>query len=132
MIELGTYHVPYPFVRDTYDHYEADEGGVSATKRKTWRPGVDYVHEAPDDSSAVADRIGTMLLTVVSVHPLPKPYTARVFFLREWIDPDGKRFGKKDLRIMGIAAFRRRMNGYFVEYSMRNDAECSLHSQEPK
>lgn len=119
-IEAGrTYEVDYPFVRDTYDHYEQDEDGISATKRPTWRPGVENEMCAPDDAEAVADAIGKMALTVVSVHELPKPYKARVFFTREWVDPDGKRFGKKQLRIMGIAAFRRRLAGYIVEYRMR-------------
>lgn len=114
-----TYEVDYPFVRDTYDHFEQDEDGISATKRNTWRPGVDHEMCAPDDSEAVYDAMGKMVLSIVSVADLPKPYKARVFYVREWIDPDGKRFGKKQLRIMGIAAFRRRLGGYWVEIRPR-------------
>lgn len=114
-IQVGkTYEVECPYVRTTYDHYDADEDGYSCTKRETWKPGVEFEARGyyGDESQAVADGIGKVLYTVVSVHPLPKPYKARVFFLREWIDPDGKRFGKKLLRIMGIGAFRSRLNGY--------------------
>jgi hypothetical protein len=119
-IEIGkTYEVAFPFVRDTYDAYDADSEGVSAYKAPTWRPGVDYEMCAPDDTEAVADGVGKMLLSVVSVHHLPKPYAARVFFVREWINPDGKRFGKKQLRIMGGAAFIHRASGYWLEYRMR-------------
>lgn len=112
-IEAGkTYDVECPYVRTTYDHYDLDGEDYSATTRATWKPGIEWEACGPEDSEAVADGIGKVLYTVVSVHHLPKPYTARVFFVREWIDPDGKKFGKRTLRIMGIAAFRRRLNGY--------------------
>ena len=110
-IEAGrAYEVECPFVRSTYTHFDED----GAEERPSWKPGVDWEMCAPDDSEAVADGIGSVLYTVVSVHQLPKPYAARVFFVREWIDPDGKRFGKRTLRIMGITAFRRRLNGYWT------------------
>jgi hypothetical protein len=117
-----TYEVDYPFVRSTYKKYDFDgNSGMDyvSDSMDTWAPGVENVACAPDDSEAVADGLGKMALTVVSVHELPKPYKARVFFVRQWIDPDGKRFGKRTLRIMGIAAFRRRLSGYVVEYRIR-------------
>ena len=110
IIEGETYTVECPFVRTTYTHFDVD----GSEERPSWKPGIEWELSAPDESEAVADGIGSVLYTVVSLHPLPRPYSARVFFVREWIDPDGKRFGKKALRIMGIAAFRRRLNGYWT------------------
>lgn len=109
-IECKTYEVEFPFVRSTYEEW--DEGGSAEVP--TWKPGFDW--EQVDESSAdpVADGFGKVLYTVVSVHELPKPYHPRIYFVREWIDPDGKRFGNKKLRIMGIQAFRRRLCAYRV------------------
>lgn len=112
-IEAGkTYEVECPYVRTTYDHYEHDGEDFSCTKRDTWKPGVEWEANGPESDGPFADGVGKVLYTVVSVHELPKPYKARVFFVREWIDPDGKKFGKRTLRIMGIGAFQQRLNGY--------------------
>lgn len=103
-----TYEVECPFVRDTWTEMDAD--GVAEVP--TWRPGVEWKPISPEDYEPVADAFGKVLYTVVSVHELPRPYHPRVYFVREWIDPDGKRFGNKKLRIMGMQAFKRRMAGY--------------------
>jgi hypothetical protein len=64
-----------------------------------------------------------MRLTVVSRHtPSPK-YRERVFFTREYVDPDGRTFGKKRLRMLGARAFANIAQGFRVEYEMSKPAE---------
>jgi len=106
-----TYEVEFPFVRTTFTEFDQD----GASEVPTWAPGVQYEMVAPDDSIPVAHGMGKMLLRVVSVHKLPKPYHTRIFFVRQWADPDGKTFGKTNLRILGIQAFRRRLSGYRLD-----------------
>ncbi len=109
-IEEGkTYEVECPFVRSIYEHWDEDN---NLTKVPTWHPGVDWEMSGPDDLQAVADGVGSVTYNVISVHALPKPYHTRIFFVRQWIDPDGKQFGKRKLMIFGIQAFRRRIICY--------------------
>jgi hypothetical protein len=115
IIEGRAYELDYPFVRSTYEGY--DEDGPLSTP--SWKPGTESFACAPDDCEDVADAVGRVIYTVVSVHRLPKPYASRVFFVREWINPDGKRFGKKQLRILGISAFSSRLNGFRYQYRLR-------------
>jgi hypothetical protein len=125
-IQAGeTYEVAYPFVRSTYEtrDFDADTGmDYVSDVVDCWKPGIESEMVYHDEAEAVADGVGKMLLTVVSVHPLPRPYPTRVFFVREWVDPDGKRFGKKKMHIMTLAAFRRRASGFSIEYRMRQRA----------
>ena len=102
------YNVTCPFVKETYEALEED-GPVSVP---SWRPGVRWEHVYPDDSRPVADGIGLVTYWLVSIHKLPAPYPARVFFTRKWIDPDGKVFGKNKLHIMTVSAFKRRLQSY--------------------
>lgn len=110
-IEIG-----HPFVRETYRGY--DEGG--SFERLSWRPGIRHEMIAPDDSEAVADGIGTQIVTIISIHK-PGRYPARVFFTRRWRDPDGHEFGKGKLHIMTSGALRARTKGYRHRYRL-NDA----------
>jgi len=102
--------VTFPFVRDTYDEW--DEEGCSTMA--TWKPGCAYRNVYPDDTEGFCHAEGKMELTVVDVFK-PGKYPARVFFTRQWIDPEGKRFGKGALRIMTMPAFKRRAQGWFAD-----------------
>lgn len=80
----------YPFVRTVYHGCDAD----GEFQTDGWRPGVKFESgEDLCDHAAVADGLGAMLLTVVSVHK-PGDFPERVFFTRQWRDPDGNVFGK--------------------------------------
>lgn len=108
--------VAYPFVRDTFSYY--DEG--SETEELTWKPGIRYEHRGPYPDSepvSVADAIGRMELTIVSVHK-PGRFPTRVFYTRKWIDPDGKRFGKTRLRMTTQATFNTLARGYRHPYEL--------------
>lgn len=110
-IEEGkTYEVTCPFVRTMFEGIDED-GPFEA---QTWKPGVEFVGFGPEGSPtrAVADGEGKVLYTVVGVYSPPRPYHPRVFYVREFIDPDGKRFGNKQLRIKGIQSFRRWLTGW--------------------
>jgi hypothetical protein len=107
--------VPYPYFREevTLPPESPEDGLLTAI---TWRPGVKWVQNY-DDSDAVAEGMGAMLLTVIDVHK-PGRFPARVFFTRQWRDPDGKVFGKGALRITTVPAFRRRAKGYMHEFEL--------------
>jgi hypothetical protein len=115
-IEPGAvFTVPYPYFREEVDlpPEGPNEGPVTNI---TWRPGVRWVL-VYDDFEAEAEGIGAMLLTVIDVHK-PGRFPARVFFTRQWRDPDGKLFGKGALRITTVPAFLRRTKGYMHEFEL--------------
>lgn len=112
------YEVRYPFVRDVYQQFDADNEGFGCIEVPTWKPGVRNEDVYPDDCIAVADGVGLMRLMVVSRHTPSEKYRERVFFTREWVDPDGRTFGKKALRMLGAQAFKRIASGFRVEYEM--------------
>ena len=116
-IEEGkTYSVEYPFCRDKI-HLFDEEGGAEVD---TWRPGTRQMHENNGEFAerwTEADAMGEMLLSVVSVHR-PGVYPERVFFTREWKDPDGKVFGKNNLRVKSKAAFKRMLKGYRHDFML--------------
>ena len=116
-IEAGAvFKVTYPFMRIEYEKTEWDDEGAAGSVIKSWKPGVEYVPSGPygEDSEGVCDGEGWMVLTVVDVFK-PGKYPARVFFTRQWVDPEGRTFGKNNLRIMTLPAFKRRAAGWFAE-----------------
>jgi hypothetical protein len=128
MIDMGTtmddliagavFRSPYPFVRTTHTEFDGD--GYSEVR--TWKPGVEMeqVYIPPDDcdTECVAEGVGEIILTVVSVHK-PGRYPTRVFFTRRWRDPGGKEFGKNACRVATVEKFRRLSRGYYHEYVIR-------------
>lgn len=115
---METFRVPYPFVLEEYsgpkdgDFYDG----------KTWRPGVrfetrDSGYQYGPDTVAVADGMGEMVLEVVSRHH-PGKYPERTFYLRSFVDPTGRAFGKAKVRVTTSAAFKRLARGYRHEFEM--------------
>jgi hypothetical protein len=105
--------VVYPFVRDTYQ--ALDEEGFCDLP--TWRPGVRFEAIGPEDSGSVADAIGSAEFTVVAAFK-PGRFPMRVFFTRQFVDPDGRRFGKGRLHIWTLEKFRRLTRGYRHPYGI--------------
>ena len=62
---------------------------------------------------------GEMLLSVVSTHK-PGKFPERIFYTRQWKDPEGKVFGKGALRVTTIGTFRRLLRGYRHKYEEPN------------
>lgn len=114
------FEVPYPFVRDEYTQAEYDPDGAHLAKPSpTWKPGIRHElrgYEGGYDI-ALADGQGAQLLTVVSRHK-PGKYPERVFYTRKWRDPDGKEFGKPELRITSMVAWRAKISGYRHPYEL--------------
>jgi hypothetical protein len=118
------FRVKYPFIRCEVDVPDPDPEGFLFVTIKSWKPGVELVQQPPygDWSEAQCDGEGFMVLTVVDVHK-PGRFPSRVFFTRNWIDPDHKAFGKGGLHIMTQQAFKRRAAGYMHEYRLRTNEE---------
>lgn len=118
LTEGMVFRQPYPFVRDEYE--ECDQDGIA--KVKTWRPGVRHEWAGPEDTEAVADAMGEMILTVVSIHK-PGRYPTRVFFTRRWMRPDGREFGKTKCRCTTSQRFRQLARGYEHEFRLATPEE---------
>ena len=103
----------YPFVRGTY--VEFDEDGQNEVG--TWNPGVRYEVAGcyGDEADVLSDGVGSQILTVVDVHK-PGRYPTRVFYTVSWVTPDGRKFGKKKLRIATVEKFRRLSHGFHLHY----------------
>lgn len=99
----------YPFIRDRFT--------MSAEPEDTWMPGVRYKvdicpHTGLEHETRLADGIGSVILEEVARCPLPGRYDERVFYRRRWRDPDGKEFGKRELRVATARSFGRMCGGY--------------------
>lgn len=105
--------IPYPFVRTR--KFVPDECGGGEVE--CWHPGVNVELVAPDggDSECVAEGIGRMLIQQISRHK-PAKYPERVFYVRQWRDPDGKVFGKRNLRVATASQFERLCKGFRYQY----------------
>lgn len=128
-----TYIVNYPFCREKVTLPPDDENGYFY-ETDTWRPGIKFV-DGPDCcpenpySIPVADAHGEMILTVIDTHK-PGKFPTRVFFTRQWQDPDGKIFGKGKLHITTQQAFNRLLRGYRHEYALSEKSgrlTCCTH-----
>lgn len=121
-IEAGSVHeAPYPFVRDTYTEWSED----GACDYPTWKPGVRMEDISPEDVAGFADGVGRILLTVISVHRPSPRYPTRVFFTRQWVGPDGRKFGRTNCRVTTLTAFRRMAQGYRHPYSVETSEQAA-------
>lgn len=108
------FRVVYPFTETKVSLYN-EEGEY---ERDSWKPGVDFDTSGPYGSREYyAHGEGEMILTVVSTHK-PGKYSERVFFVRSWVDPSGKAFGKTKLRVTTSASFRSLCDGYRHPYEI--------------
>ena len=110
----------YPFVRTVFSGAEWDNDGPHEYQLEGWKPGCNTDRDDPYGSiNFFADATGEMILTVVSTHK-PGRFAERVFYTRQWRDPDGKVFGAENkLRITSAAGFTMLTRGY------RHDFEVS-------
>jgi hypothetical protein len=121
IVEGAVYEVPYPFVKYDYENYDGQ-------KIPSWKPGTEMECSQYSERE-VADSVGKQILVVVGVHK-PGRYPARVFYTRKWIDPDGKEYGRKKLRVKTLGTFKQLIKGYGfnvhawggIEYQIRTEA----------
>ncbi len=112
---IGEVHrVQYPFVRETVELGSFD----GDYKMEGWKPGVRFESDGFDGTDSIADALGFMLLTVISVHK-PGRFPERVFFTRQWEDPEFKVFGKTKLHISPSQTFRKLLRGYRHEFQLK-------------
>lgn len=113
---METLRVAYPFALEEYSGPKDGE----FYDGKTWRPGVRFElrssgYLGDPDEVAIADGMGEMVLEVVSRHK-PGKFPERTFFLRSFVAPDGRAFGKAKLRVTTTPAFNRMAAGYRHEF----------------
>lgn len=110
----AVFEVAYPFVLEEFGMPDEIPG-------PSWRPGIRYDHfidgYGDPDSEAVSDALGKQILTIVSAHK-PGHFPTRIFYIQQWEDPNGKRFGKGGLKIKTAAAFTRMLRGYRYEFRL--------------
>lgn len=110
---MKEYRVIYPFHKGKRELY--DEAADARLEKEVWEAGVTWDQIDEYEAIACADAVGTMVLVEIGRYT-PPGYRERVFFTRYFIDPDGKEFGKKDLRMVGAAKFRRLCQGFRFGY----------------
>lgn len=106
----------YPFVRSTYE--DCSDGEL--VELKTWKPGINWESDGFDGFDACADANGKVVYNIVAIFK-PGKFPERVFFVRNWIDPEGKRFGRNNLRITSVQNFRRLTLGYRHSYEFYDE-----------
>lgn len=110
--------IVYPFVMDSV--WIDPETGAP---EDSWRPGTTEQYIDPfGGTDTFAHGEGTCTYTVVSTHK-PGTYPLRVFYTREYTDPDGHTFGSGKLQVHSLTHFRRLIKGYRQEYQIGRAAE---------
>jgi hypothetical protein len=112
----------YPFVRTVFEKQDFDGEEAVTNHLHGWKPGCESEYDQGFSVIYSADGMGEMLLTVVSRHK-PGRYPERVFYTRQWRDPDGKVFGNLKLRIATAQKFKQLSSGYRDEFEMRGVTE---------
>ena len=127
MVKAGdVYEVkPFPFVR----HVATILGEDGPEDIDCWKPGTRFEarqrylgHGEYDETvDCIADGEGVLRMTVIGVYT-PPGYPQRIFYRRQWIDPDGKVFGARKLMVCVTSAFYRRARGYMHDYMVNGSA----------
>lgn len=97
-----TWRKPAMFVTDDYSAYDAIKGDHVV---KTWRPGVRMVQVGPEDYDADCDGEGYEVREIAAVVTVSRETSRRVLYRRSWLDPDGRAFGKRKMRMTTASAF---------------------------
>ncbi|MBC3943325.1 hypothetical protein [Sphingomonas albertensis] len=127
VIEGAVFAVRYPFVRETYQSI-GEDGYVDIL---SWRPGTTCENTWDGDVDYGADGEGWQRLTVVGVYQPPR-FPTRVFYTRDWVNPDGIAFGKRSLQICTREKFKRLIAGYKFHYELnRADAPVAALPETP-
>ena len=106
------FEVPYPFVRGLGSEWDGERW---ATK-PCWNPGTQQVPK-DDDVDTQANGMGHQVITVVDTFR-PGRFPVRVFYTRQWRDPDGREFGKGGLHVLSLAKFTALLRGYRHDFTV--------------
>ena len=97
--------MPYPFLRTVWEAFDPNGSGPELS----WKPGCEHkMFMGYEDAieRTQAHGVGAVSYTVIDVYQPPRPYPKRVFYTRKWTDPDGRSFGKSNLRLTTYQAFQ--------------------------
>lgn len=106
--------VIFPFYKKDKYIYDGEGGSY---KVNTWNPGTLHTYDMNENDIFFAEGEGRMILTIIDIHK-PGRFPTRIFYTRQWIDPDGKVFGKTNLNIKTEQGFKNICNGYRYEYEV--------------
>ena len=118
-----TYKIKFPFVREDYT---GPVDGKFIGEHKTWRPGtrVEYGDFEFADEAWFADGEGFMVIEELGAFK-PGRFAERTFYLRRFIDPSGREFGKGKVLIIASGAFKRMLKGYRHTYQLDEEDEAT-------
>lgn len=121
-----------PFIVEDREIPDASDDGFGLVKIKSWRPGVRHEQTAPDDVEAIWDGEGTELRRIVAVVTIDGG-GVRILYRRSFRRPDGKEFGKPNVRMTtpsGFSAWARGSNmGLWCELQDRRAYIASLNAE---
>lgn len=105
--------IRYPFFMAKFMNY--GDGDEFPFEDESWRPGCASDVDNHGNVTWFCEGHGEMLLEVVGEFK-PGRFPSRVFYVRQWRDPDGKVFGIGKLRMTTRANFDRMLKGYRHNY----------------
>lgn len=104
---MPTHNVTHPFCR-----YERMDGDIG------WSVGCEVIQDRMGGDAWIAHGEGVKVITEISRHT-PPGYGEKVFFSVEYLDPDGKKAGRKQLKMLGVRAYNRRVSGFYFDYEVQ-------------
>jgi hypothetical protein len=113
----AVHSIKFPFIREKYS---GPLDGEIVDDVDTWRPGTRREWsegEYDTEEWFAADGEGFMVLEELGSFK-PGRFPERTFYLRRFIDPAGKQFGKDKVRVIASSAFRRMLKGYRHSYEL--------------
>jgi hypothetical protein len=122
---MAAHRIKFPFVREPYS---GPKDGEFVDEVQTWRPGTRVEHGDYEfsDEQWVADGEGFMVLEELGNFK-PGRFPERTFYLRRFVAPDGRQFGKDKVRVIASSAFKRMLKGYRHQYLL-DEQEAAAHS----
>ena len=97
---------PYPFTKMQRKDTAFFGGDEVVSFEEWWRPGAwAYCGKGYDRVSACHAE-GRVVLTVVHVAKLPKPYPRRVLYTRQFVTPEGRDYKRSGLKWATVNKFR--------------------------
>ena len=114
-IAAEVYVAKFPFLRSTFTRFTYDGEAPGEEQVPCWKPGVDWQQWSEEGAEPFADGVGEVILTVISRHKPGAKYPERVFYTRQWRDPDGVVFGKRKLMMTTVKAFERKKLGFWLK-----------------
>ena len=106
------------FERDQPFTIVVENKGDPERETERWRPGAwDTKYIPPDSAVALANGVGRVRFTVVSIHR-PPGYPMRVFFTRQFFMPDGIPYASSRLKNCIASKFAKDIEKFPFDYEV--------------